>query len=89
MCMISQPHLSLLLSRLTMLSVLSCLVFSCSASMLVELEACSPTLSMMDSTHQTRHRRYRLVTTGTLSLGNNKFVINTWPQRVKGTKSKV
>ena len=54
---------------LTMLSVLSCVTVSWSASMLVELEVLfTPTLSMMDSTHQTRHKRYRLVTTGTLSL---------------------
>lgn len=89
MSLTSEPHLSLLLSRLTMLSVLSCLVFSCSVSMLVELEAASPTLSMMDSTHHTRHRRYRLVTTGTLSLANSNFVINAWLQKVRGTKNKV
>ena len=66
----SRAHLSLLLSRLTMLSVLSWVSWvSWSASMLAELEVLFiPTLSMMDSTHQTRHKRYRLVTTGTLSL---------------------
>ena len=67
---ISRAHLSLLLSMLTMLSVLSWV--SWSASMLAELEVLFiPTLSMMDSTHQTRHKRYRLVTTGTLSLKVN------------------